>query len=79
MNNPQARDAAARRAQVALDEGSPGKALQQLLSPGIHDVREPAVWEALRKLHPQGVPLDTAQVPTTVEPDLGDNDVSAFW
>ena len=78
-NHPEARDAAVRRAQVALAEGSPGKALQQLLSPGIHDVREPAVWESLRKLHPQGVPLDTTQLPATVEPDLGDTDVSAFW
>jgi hypothetical protein len=78
-NNPEARDAAVRRAHVALSEGSPGKALQQLLSPGIHDVREPAVWEALRKLHPQGVPLDTAQVPAAVDPDLGDTDVSGFW
>ena len=41
-----ANSAAVRRAQKCLAEGSPGKALQQLTRPGLHDPHDPAAGEA---------------------------------
>ena len=71
--------AAVRRAQQCLAEGSPGKALQQLTSPGLHDPKDPAVWEKLQQLHPRGPPLQLEVLPANVELDIGDKDAQAFW
>ena len=71
--------AAVRRAQICLAEGSPGKALQQLTSPGLHDPREPAVWEKLKQLHPRGPPLLLDSLPADISLDLGDQDTQSFW
>jgi hypothetical protein len=54
--------AAVRQAQKYLAEGSPGKALQQITSPGLHDTRDPEVWEKLKQLHPRGPPLSLVTV-----------------
>ena len=71
--------AAVRRAQQCLAEGSPGKALQQLTSPGLHDPRDPGVWEKLRQLHPPGAPVTLDALPADITLDLGDQDPQAFW
>jgi hypothetical protein len=71
--------AAVRRAQKCLAEGSPGKALQQLTSPGLHDTRDPVVWEKLKQLHPRGPPLSLELLPADIKLDLGDQDVHSFW
>jgi hypothetical protein len=74
-----ANSAAVRRAQQCLAEGSPGKALQQLTSPGLHDPKDPAVWEKLQQLHPRGPPLELESLPANLELDIGDKDEQAFW
>jgi hypothetical protein len=52
-----ANSAAVRRAHQCLSEGNPGKAVQQLVSAGVHDPGDPAVWDKLCKLHPRGKPV----------------------
>ena len=74
-----ANSAAVRRAQKCLAEGSPGKALQQLTSPGLHDPHDPAVWEKLKQLHPRGPPLLPDSLPADISLDLGDQDIQSFW
>ena len=37
-----------------IAEGTPGKALNLLLSKGLHSVSDPTVRAALDELHPQG-------------------------
>ena len=74
-----ANSAAVRRAQKCLAEGSPGKALQQLTSPGLHDPRDPAVWDKLQQLHPRGPPLSMDTLPADISIDLGDQDTQSFW
>ena len=74
-----ANSAAVRRAQQCLAEGSPGKAVQQLTSPGIHDPKEPAIWESLCQLHPRGSPVLLEELPAEVALDLGDEDLAGFW
>ena len=74
-----ANSAAVRRAQKCIVEGSPGKALQQLTSPGLHDPRDPTVWEKLKQLHPRGPPLLLDALPADICVDLGDQEAQAFW
>ena len=66
-----ANSAAVTRAQKCLAEGSPGKALQQLTSSGLHDPRDPTVWEKLKQLHPRGPPLLLDALPADISVDLG--------
>ena len=73
-----ANSAAIRRAQKCLAEGSPGKALQQLTSPGLHGPRDPTVWEKLKQLHPRGPPLLLDALPADISVDLGDQEAQAF-
>ena len=63
-----------------IAEGTPGKALNLLLSKGLHSVSDPAVRAALDELHPPGRPVDHSQFPGAVMtglPDPMDRDIWA--
>ena len=61
-------DAGVRRACTLVGEGAPAKAIQFLLSDGLHQASDPEVQARLRALHPPGRPVDPAALPPLVQP-----------
>ena len=60
--------AGVRRACTIVGEGAPAKAVQFLLSDGLHQASDPEVQAKLRLLHPPGRPVDSAALPPTIQP-----------
>ena len=53
-----------------ISEGAPRKALNLLLSDGLHSMEDPAVRKRLSDLHPEGDPVDTLTLLGAVEHGL---------
>ena len=61
-----------------IAEGAPRKALNLLLSDGLHSMEDPAVRKRLSDLHPEGEPVHTSTLPGAVDhglPPLADLEV----
>ena len=78
-DGPGAEEASRRRVEALVADGAPGKALQNLLSSGVHDSSDPAVLAKLRELNPAGAPPNATDLPERVDPALGDEEGTAFW
>ena len=63
--------AKARRAKFLVGEGAPAKALQTLMSHGVHDPSDPAVHAKLVGLHPDSAPPDLSRLPAAVPDPVG--------
>ena len=69
----------ASRARHLLGEGAPGKALQALLSEGVHDSSDPAILAKLVQLHPQAGLPHLATLPDRLDTGIPDDDALEFW
>ncbi len=57
-----------RAVRTFVEEKSPGKAVNILLSEGCHDPKDPAVLHKLQALHPAAPPSPEARAPTSRRP-----------
>ena len=68
-----------RRVRNSLAEGSPGRALRQLMSDGIHSAQDPLVWAKLQELHPEPLVPSRTALPGVVDPGVESEEPQALW
>ena len=68
-----------RRVRNSLADGSPGRALRQLMSDSIHSAQDPAVWAKLQDLHPEPLASSGTGPPGVLDPGVEAEDPQALW
>ena len=72
-------EATCKRLRRLVGEGAPARAMQTLLSDGVHDAADPAVQQRLRELHPGAPPLASGDGGALGMAALLVPDVSEAW